>query len=96
MNYTAIVAFVITVGAFASTALGHPALALVFNDPNTSTTLTAVVGLVGALVSGFSQGVQHPATSVTVPAVAVNTSSPSLTSGQVASVIQAKVDATKA
>lgn len=96
MNYSAIIAAIVSIGAFASTALGHPALALVFNDPNTATELTAAVGGLGAVVSAFAQGIQHPATSVTVPAVAVNTSSPSLTSAQVSNVIQAKVDATKA
>lgn len=71
MNYSAIIAAIVSIGAFASTALGHPALAIVFNDPNTATELTAAVGGLGAVVSAFAQGVQHPATSVTVPAKAV-------------------------
>lgn len=74
MNYTAIIAAIVSIGALTSTALGHPALAVVFNDPNTSAELTAALGGIAALVSAFSQGVQHPATSVTVPATAVNLS----------------------
>lgn len=90
LNFTAIIAAVVSVGAMLSTALGHPALATVFSDPNTATELTAAVGGIAALVSAFAQGVQHPATSVTVPAVAVLTSSTALSEGQKQDVVEAK------
>lgn len=90
LNFTAIIAAVVTLGAMGSTALGHPALAAVFSDPNTATELTAAVGGLAALVSAFAQGIQHPVTSVTVPAAAVQVASPALSASQVASVIAAK------
>lgn len=90
LNFTAIIAAVVSIGAMASTAAGHPALAAVFSDPNTATELTAAVGGLAALVSAFAQGVQHPNTSVTVPAVAVVTSSPALSPSQVSAVVTAK------
>lgn len=90
MNYSAIIAAIVSIGAFASTALGHPALAVVFSDPNTATELTAVVGGLGALVSAFAQGVQHPATSVTVPATAVNIAKLPISQAQAVATVAAK------
>lgn len=60
MNVTAIIAAVVSVGSMLSVALGHPAFAAVFSDPNTASELTAVVGGVGALVSAFSGAVHKP------------------------------------
>jgi hypothetical protein len=71
-NWTAIISALVSVGTMASVATGHPALGAVISDPNTAAALTGLIGVVGGVVSAFSQGVQHPATSVTVPAPAVN------------------------
>lgn len=71
-NWTAIISAFVMLGSTASVALGHPALGAVISDPNTAAALTGMVGVVGGVITAFSQGVQHPATSVTVPATAVN------------------------
>lgn len=60
VNYTAIIAAVVTVGGAVSVALGHPALAAVFNDPNTATEITAIVSAGSGLVSAFSGAVHKP------------------------------------
>lgn len=81
-NWAALISAFVMLGSTASVALGHPALGAVISDPSTASALTGVVGVVGGIVSAFSQGVQHPATSVTVPAAAVNVSSTALTPTQ--------------
>lgn len=93
MNWTAILSAIISVGSMATIALGHPEIGTIISNPNTATAVTAVVGGVAALVSAFSQGVQHPSTSVTVPAVAVDTSSPVLSPAQKSTVIEAAAKA---
>lgn len=70
-NWAALISAFVSVGTMASMASGHPALGAVISDPNTAAALTGVVGVVGGVISAFSQGVQHPATAVTVPATAV-------------------------
>jgi len=81
-NWTALISAFVSIGTMASVATGHPALGAVISDPNTAVTITGLVGIVGGVVSALSQGVQHPASSVTVPAVAVNPTSPALSTKQ--------------
>jgi hypothetical protein len=94
INWSALISAIISIGTVASMATGHPALGAVISDPTTATALTGLVGVVGGVVSALSQGVQHPATAVTVPAVAVNVASPALTPSQKATVktVVAKID----
>lgn len=61
VNWTAIIAAVVSIGAAVSIASGHAALAAVFNDPHTASELTAGIGAVGALVSALSGAVHKPA-----------------------------------
>lgn len=86
LNWTALIAAVVSIGSAASIAAGNPALGAVIADPHTATALTGLVGVIGAGLSAFSQGVQHPATSITVPAAAVVATSPALSPAQKAAV----------
>lgn len=73
MNYTAIVAAILTVAGTLSIALGHPALGAVFSDPNVANNLTAAITAISGLVSAFSapvhQLIAKPAAAPAVPAV---------------------------
>lgn len=62
LNWTAIVAAVVTLGSMISIASGHAALGAIFSDPNTATELTAVIGGLTGLVSAFSGAVHKPVT----------------------------------
>lgn len=60
INWTAIVAAVFTVGGALSVALGHPALAAVFQDPTNASNATAALSAATGLVSAFCGGVHVP------------------------------------
>jgi hypothetical protein len=60
VNFTAIIAAVVSVGSMLSVATGHPAIGAVISDPQTATALQAVVGGVAALVSAFTAPVHVP------------------------------------
>lgn len=72
LNYSAIIAALVSIGSLASVALGHPAIAAIINDPATANEATAAVGAVAALVSAFSNAVHvsvihTPASSASIP-----------------------------
>jgi hypothetical protein len=73
LNYSAIIAALVSVGSFVSIALGHPAIAAIISDPNTAAQATSVVGGVAALISAFASpvhvGVDHVSPAVVSPVV---------------------------
>lgn len=56
-----VVAGLLSMAGILSVALGKPALGAFLSDPGTASTVTSVVGGVGALVAGVLQGVRKPA-----------------------------------
>lgn len=59
LNWSAIVAALLSVGGSISMMTGHPALAAIFANPHTAIDATAAVTGVAGLVSAFSGSV-HP------------------------------------
>jgi hypothetical protein len=90
INWASVVPAFILLGSAASNAFGYPALGVLISDPHTAQLATSALAGIAGLVTVFSQGIQHPVTSVTVPAVAVSVSSPALSASQVATVASAK------
>jgi hypothetical protein len=63
MNWTAIIAAVVSVGSMVSVATGHPAIGAIISNPEVANSLTGIVGGIGALVSAFQPAVHAPVAS---------------------------------
>ena len=70
INWTSLLAGVISIGSAVSVATGHPAVGAVIASPDTATALTAIVGGVSALYSAFAPAILHSTTAAAAAKIA--------------------------
>ena len=62
INWTSLLAGVVSIGSAVSVAAGHPAVGAAISNPEVATVLTAVIGGLGALWSMLSPALLHSTT----------------------------------
>ena len=62
INWTSLIAGIVTIGGSVSMAAGYPALGAFFSDPHTAQALTAVVTGISGLYSALAPAVLHSTT----------------------------------
>ena len=70
INWTSLIAGVISIGSAVSVATGHPAVGAVISNPDTATALTGIVGGIGALWSLFAPALLHSTTAAAAAQIA--------------------------
>ena len=69
INWTSLIAGIVTIGSAVSVASGHPALGAVISDPSTAAALTAVVSGLGGLWSMFAPALLHSTTTAAAQSI---------------------------
>ena len=69
INWTSLLAGVISIGSAVSVAAGYPAVGAIISNPQVATALTGVVGGLGALWSLLSPALLHSTTVAAAAAV---------------------------